>query len=127
MTLPLVLIGLAVGAFVLHDFYASLIGAAVGYFGFVVVEISYKRLRGIGGLGRGDAKLLAAGGAWCTVWGLPWILLLSSLSGLVWVFVASRLKGHSIKATDAVPFGPFLSIGIFLTWLAETFGPALSP
>ena len=55
---------------------ASIIGAVIGYLVFFAIEIAYKKFRKIDGLGRGDAKLLAAGGAWCGWMGLPYIVLL---------------------------------------------------
>jgi len=50
---------------------------------FVLIELTYRRLRGQDGLGRGDAKLLAAGGAWCGWSGLPLIVLISSALALI--------------------------------------------
>ncbi len=44
---------------------------------------AYRRLRGRDGLGLGDAKLLAALGAWLGLSSLPIILVLASCTGLV--------------------------------------------
>ena len=64
LTFPLIFIGLLF-AYWQNALLAGVIGTAVGYAGLVALELAYKRLRGIDGIGRGDAKLLAAGGAWC--------------------------------------------------------------
>lgn len=93
----------------------SLIGAVTGYSAFVMIEWGFKRLRGIDGLGRGDAKLLAAGGAWCGWWGLPFIVLIASGTGLLMAFLPSfRTQFNSGK----IPFGPFLALGIAIVWLS---------
>lgn len=93
----------------------SVIGAIIGYGFFVLVEVSFKKLRGIDGLGRGDAKLLAVGGAWCGWIGLPYIVLFGSLLGII----AALLPVFKSHEKGWVPFGPFLALGIFIIWLAQ--------
>jgi len=65
LTLPLILFGLGAAWYLrwppLVDAAA---GAAVGYLSFRLLALAYRWLRGRDGLGAGDAKLLAAGGAW---------------------------------------------------------------
>jgi len=111
LTMPLIGLGLAF-AYTQGQLNEALIGAIVGYSGFVLLEIAYKQLRGKDGLGRGDAKLLAAGGAWCGWFGLPFIVLIASAFGLVHALMLARTNN------DALPFGPHLAAGIFLTWLS---------
>jgi leader peptidase (prepilin peptidase)/N-methyltransferase len=69
----------------------------------------------------GDAKLLAASGAWVSVSGLPSVVFLSATAGLLAVF-AARLAGRKLSSDDKVPFGLYLCIGTWLVWL---FGPLL--
>lgn len=114
LTLPLIGLGL-IFAYWQGVFLNSIIGAAIGYSGLVALELAYKKLRGVDGLGRGDAKLLAAGGAWCGWAGLPFILLIASAFGLVHALLLSR-SGE--PADNKLPFGPHLALGIFLSWLA---------
>lgn len=98
----------------------ALIGSAVGYACLVGLELAYKHTRGIDGLGRGDAKLLAAGGAWCGWFGLPFIVLIASAGGLIHAGLISwrtKNKASQDMAALHIPFGPYLSLGIFLTWL----------
>lgn len=113
---PLIAGGLAFSLF-LGDIKSSFIGAGLGYMGFVLLELGYKSLRGRAGIGRGDAKLLAAGGAWCGWYGLPFIILISSGSGLVHALLL-KLGNKSVGPQHELPFGPHLAIGIFLTWLS---------
>ncbi len=112
LTLPLVGFGLLSGFFQ-DSLTSSIIGAIIGYTVLLVIEIIYKNLRKIDGIGRGDAKLLAAGGAWCGWYGLPFIILIASASGLAHAFLLSRkYKKNNIK----LPFGPHLALGIFIVW-----------
>jgi leader peptidase (prepilin peptidase)/N-methyltransferase len=80
------------------------------------VNLCYRRLRGRDGLGRGDAKLLAAGGAWLGWSALPWVVLLAALLGLL-LALLQRLRGERLTAETAVPFGPALALAIWLIWI----------
>ena len=75
----------------------------------------YRRLRGREGMGLGDAKLLGAAGAWVGWQGLAGVLLIAAVTGLATAVVLRRTS-----LSDALPFGPFLALGIWLTWL---YGP----
>lgn len=116
LTLPLILLGILQAGFLGGGLRSSLIGAGIGYAAFVALEIGFRRLRGKDGLGRGDAKLLAAGGAWCGWAGLPFIVLIASGSGLTAMLLPSfRSKANAGR----IPFGPFLAFGIFIVWFAS--------
>lgn len=123
LTFPLIAAGLLYG-YLLADFPAALIGAVVGYLAFVLVEVSFKRLRGIDGLGRGDAKLLSAGGAWCGWLWLPQVVLIASLSAIIFVLLM-KWRDKTITSQSAVPFGPFLALGIALVWGVQNFHQSL--
>lgn len=127
ITLPLIAAGLALNAFVLGTPWASVVGAAAGYLAFLAVEIGYRRLRGRDGLGRGDAKLLAAGGAWCGGWLLPAIVLVGALSALIFVGVSTLIRGQRPGAAQAYAFGPWLALGIFAGWIYRAYGPGMFP
>ena len=117
VSLPLLMAGLAVAAAAPgYDLPAHALGAALGFLLLMAVRLIYRGLRGREGLGQGDAKLLAAGGAWVGWQGLPFVLLIASLSGLL-VVLLLRLRGRVLAAGDALPFGPFLAIGLWLVWL----------
>ncbi|HVX58009.1 MAG TPA: A24 family peptidase, partial [Candidatus Saccharimonadales bacterium] len=71
------------------------------------------------GIGLGDAKLLAAAGAWVGWEGLPSVVLLAALGGLLFVLGRS-LRRRTMSATDRIAFGTCLCGGLWLVWL---YGP----
>lgn len=119
LTLPLVPAGLLVAWTVSPESLpAHLLGAALGYAGLSAVAALYRRARGRAGLGAGDAKLLAAAGAWLSWEALPSVLLIAGALGLA--FALAGGAGRSLAADTAVPFGPALAGAFWLVWL---FGP----
>ncbi|WP_051279851.1 prepilin peptidase [Hellea balneolensis] len=116
-TFPLMGIGLAEG-YLSGDLSSRVIGLTLGYAVFVFIEKGFKTLRGKDGLGRGDAKLLAAGGAWCGWVGLPFIVLIASGLGLAAALLPS--VRNSAK-NGRIPFGPFLALAIFMVWAANIY------
>jgi len=121
LTLPLIGFGLAFAYLTpFGSLPSSLIGTFIGYSGFILLEYGFRHFYKKEGLGRGDAKLLAAGGAWCGWVGLPYILLIASLCGLVF----TQMPSYKSKATSGdlnIPFGPFLSLGIAVIWLGQAY------
>jgi len=93
-------------------FTDRVIGAIAGYLVFVLIEKGFKQFTGKDGMGRGDAKLIAGGGAWCGWTALPFIVLIGSFMGLVAALFPS------IRKTGRIPFGPFLALGIISVWIA---------
>lgn len=117
LTLPLVVAGLAAAlAFDPAGLTDRALGAAAGYLALRAVAFIYRRLRGRDGLGEGDAKLLAAAGAWVGASALPQVVLIAALAGL---FAASclHLAGYPLRGTSAMPFGPFLAFATWIVWL----------
>lgn len=96
-----------------------LIGAAVGFGGLWLLARVYRRVRGRDGLGGGDPFLLGAGGAWVGWVGLPSVLLWASLAGLS-VAAGALVVRRRLSGSDRLPFGAFLAVGLWLTWL---YGP----
>ena len=121
LTLPLLLAGL--GCTALLDPAATpdhALAAALGYAAFRLLSWSYRRLRGREGLGEGDAKLLAASGAWVGLAGLSPVVLSGALAGLAIALVRSRrLRSGGLRAGTVVPFGTALAVG---TWLVRLYG-----
>ncbi len=118
LTLPLVAAGLAAAmAFEPEGLTDRALGAAAGYLGLRAVGLLYSAVRGREGLGHGDAKLLAAAGAWVGVRALPQVVLLAALAGLC-AAACLRLAGIRLGAQSALPFGPFLAVATWLVWLA---------
>lgn len=122
ITLPLIAAGIAAAFLLGNPVLMHLAGAAFGYLVFVGIELSYKRLRGRDGLGRGDAKLLAAGGAWCGIGALPVLVLIASFTALCTILVL-RLSGRSIEAHAMIAFGPFIAFSIGLVWILQAVSP----
>ncbi len=115
---------LAVAGF-LHAFAAGhgmlpyVIGALIGFFALFGLGLAYEKLRGRQGLGMGDAKFLGAAGAWVGWAGLPPVLLIASLAGLGGFVVKAIAQGRHISS-EPIPFGPFLCLGLWFTWLYFT-------
>lgn len=120
LTLPLILMGLALSlAGRTGPALEHLCAAGAGFALLCGLDAGYRALRGRMGMGRGDAKLLAAGGAWTGGLGLLSIVFLSALIGLVAALIAQRGR---FDGAAPVPFGPALALGIWITWLV---GPVL--
>lgn len=120
LTLPLVAAGLAV-SLVLQpaEWFDPLAGIACGYIGFRAVALIYRWWRGREGLGGGDAKLLAAAGAWVGASGLASVVFGGAVIALI-AAALSALAGRRFRRDTALPFGPFLALATWLVWL---FGP----
>lgn len=120
LTLPLIPLGLAVAATLEpENLLDALFGVAAGFFGLWLVAWGYRRMRGREGLGLGDAKLLAAAGAWVGASGLPSVLAGAALGGLA-ATGGMMLAGRRLDRYSALPFGPFLAGAAWLVWL---YGP----
>jgi leader peptidase (prepilin peptidase) / N-methyltransferase len=95
---------------------SSILGAVFGFVSLYALNQLYLTIRGHHGIGMGDAKLLAGLGACLGLQGLPYILLIASMSGLIGGYVWLRIHGQDHK--HAFPFGPFIAFGgiIVLLW-----------
>lgn len=119
LTLPLLALGLLLTWLTdRDDLAAHLIGAIAGYASFALIGLSYRYLRGHEGLGRGDAKLLAAGGAWLGWEALPMTVLLATLLGLA-LALLRQVGGRQVTRRTVMPFGPMLALAI---WLIRLYG-----
>ncbi len=113
-------LGLALAATAGWAVFAWHAAAALAGFGsFWAVAAIYRTARGKEGLGGGDAKLLAAGGAWTGLEAIPTIVLVGAATALFAVGI-SHMAGHRVDRNRRVPFGPFLALGLWYAWL---FGP----
>jgi leader peptidase (prepilin peptidase)/N-methyltransferase len=120
ITLPLLLFGLAATWFESpEDITDHAIGAIAGYLSFAGLAWGYKALRGRDGLGLGDAKLLAAAGAWLGWMTLPQVILLAAICGIVVALGLAIIRGR-LDATARIPFGPCLAFSI---WIVRLYDP----
>lgn len=118
LTLPMIAGGLLYTALMQDELLLDrVIGAAAGYLSLVIVAEVYRRLRGVDGLGRGDAKLLAAAGAWLGWAALPTVIFLAATAGLV--FAVGRILARRQGTADAIAFGPFIAAGFWALILAD--------
>jgi leader peptidase (prepilin peptidase)/N-methyltransferase len=110
LTLPLAALGLVANAFgIFAPLIEGLVGAAAGFLVFWVIGELYRLLRQRDGLGLGDAKLLAAIGAWTGWIYLPPVVLVAAAATLLFV-----LARGGANADDAAPFGPGLCAAGFV-------------
>jgi leader peptidase (prepilin peptidase)/N-methyltransferase len=124
ITLPLALSGLAAAAILPEPpLVARVAGAALGYVALEGLRRAYRAWRGHEGLGRGDAKLLAAIGAWLGAAALPGVVFVAALLGLAWAGL-ERLRGRPAGGPVPIPLGTSLALSALL-WLA--FAPDIRP
>jgi leader peptidase (prepilin peptidase)/N-methyltransferase len=122
LTLPLLMLGLAAARFFdPEDWIGHLIGAGASFAAFAALAILYRRLREVEGLGFGDAKLAAALGAFVSWQGMPGTVLIAAMLALLAVLIRA-LIGKPIARAEPIPFGPYLCVGGWITWL---YGPLL--
>lgn len=69
-------------------------------------------------MGLGDVKFFAAAGVWVGAEGLATVALLGSFITLVFIVLYGLIKNQKISLAAAVPFGPGLCLGLFITVLA---------
>jgi leader peptidase (prepilin peptidase)/N-methyltransferase len=116
ISLPGILVGLAFSFF--PSAGVSPVDALIGIVGgggfLLLVGLVFEKVTGREGMGGGDVKLLAMIGAWMGWKALPYIILLSSLSGAVLGGVSLIVSRQGVRSR--IPFGPFLALGA-LTFL----------
>jgi leader peptidase (prepilin peptidase)/N-methyltransferase len=79
----------------------------------------YRALRGRDGLGLGDVKLAAVGGAWLGLPALFAAIELAALAAIGAYLLNAAIKRRPLQSTALLPFGTFLAPAIWLGWLAE--------
>lgn len=113
ITLPLILAGLAVTWFAQQSPpFEHAAAAALGYGCFRLLDIIYLALRRRHGLGQGDAKLLAASGAWLGLGALPYIVMTAGLIGISIAILAGQKGGR--RGEQRIAFGPPLALAFFV-------------
>jgi len=120
LTLPLIPLGLAANALVdPENLEAAVIGVIAGFLAIIAIRQLYWWWRRREGIGLGDAKLLAAAGAWVGWPGLPSVVLIAALTALAATLIRHIPRG-SFSPAERVPFGSSLCFGIWIVWL---YGP----
>ncbi|TMJ64728.1 MAG: prepilin peptidase, partial [Alphaproteobacteria bacterium] len=101
------------------------IGMLAGGLGLWLVRALYFRIRQREGLGLGDVKLAAAGGAWIGWQSLSDAILLAAAMALSLIIVLAVMRGKELSAAAKVPFGCFLAPSIWLVWALAAYGQTL--
>jgi len=128
ITIPLIFFGLCFNALASGPFVSlqdSILGAILGFTLLWLTNHFYRLAKKQDGIGMGDAKLLAALGAWLGWQSVPGTLLIASISGavggLIWLYW--NKKGYQ----RAFPFGPFLAFAGIMELLWPQFLQNLLP
>ena len=123
LNLAIAVLGLARIA-ITDDWPLALSAAAEGILTGAIVWLLrwlYFRLRRRQGLGLGDVKLLAAAAIWVGIAGIPLLLLVASLAALAAAGIL-HLAGEKMTGQTALPFGPFLALGLLATLALQQTG-----
>lgn len=91
---------------------ASLLGAGVGLFGVLAIALIGTWIFKKDAMGGGDVKLMGGVGALIGWQGVLTTVVMASFFGLVYAVFLMIFKGK--KGGDAIPFGPFLSLGALI-------------
>jgi len=123
LSYPLIAVGLIVLSILPgRNLVEHVIGAVLGY-GFIwVLNAYWRRTHGHDGIGMGDAKLLAAAGAWLGVLALPIVALVASGSALMLIMLAALISRNPVQIGQRIAFGPFIALGFWVVWV---IGPLL--
>lgn len=108
-----------------NELHHHFIGLVVGYLALRLVDVVHVKRTGQHGMGMGDAKLFAAAGIWLGWIGLPSVLLVAAISGLLFVGVVSLGSGR-MRRDIRIAFGPHLAIGFWWVWLCGPLGQGIS-
>ena len=119
LVLPLITVGFAAAAITgTGAMVDSLAGAGIGFgWGLAMAAVDAKFDRRAG-LGSGEARLLAAAGAWVGWQGLPDVAVVALLAALAVAVVHARAR----SADRRLPVGACVCLA---TWLAWLYGPLI--
>lgn len=111
-------LGLLACALLHHQTVAwGFISALAGFCVMASIRMLYFQLRDAEGLGLGDVKFVAAAASWVGLESLPHMILFATVTALAWAgFLA--IRGRRLTKFSRLPFGPFLAIGFWVTWIA---------
>jgi len=121
LTLLLLWVGLLFSLFKLYCTpQDAIIGAVAGYIIFAITQLFFGAFTGKTGMGQGDFKFLAALGAFLGWQMLPLIILLASITGVIFGGIQMAIK-KQFKSVP-LPFGPYLAMA---GWVSLIWGPEI--
>jgi leader peptidase (prepilin peptidase) / N-methyltransferase len=82
----------------------------------ILLRVCYRFLRHRDGFGLGDVKFVGAAALWVGLPMLPLMLIVAVFSAFGTILLL-RKQGGELKGGDAIPFGPHLALGLWLTFL----------
>lgn len=86
----------------------------------LLLMLLYRRWRGRDGLGLGDVKLAAVGGAWLDLATVAAVIELAALLAIGGYLANAARQRKALRATAFLPFGLFLAPAIWIGWLGES-------
>jgi leader peptidase (prepilin peptidase)/N-methyltransferase len=92
-------------------------GAVIGLM-FWLLRRLYFALRKVQGLGLGDVKFLVAATPWIGIAGIRMLVLIATMTALA-AAGSLQLAGRGMTRQTSLPFGPFLAIGLLLTFVSQ--------
>jgi leader peptidase (prepilin peptidase)/N-methyltransferase len=98
-------------------------GGVLGFVTLMAFASCYRRVRGADGVGFGDVKFMAGAGFWVGWEGIAPLLLVASVSALLFQSVRGFLGG-GLDWHQRFAFGPFLSFGTLTVWIVQVMGTA---
>ena len=115
LTWPLAAGGIIAAWLTQADVAMRLVGLVAGFASLWLVAALYKRLTGRVGIGGGDPKLFAAIGAWLGPQGLPYVLVLAGIFGLI-MAAFSRWRGTDIDRQTPLAYGALMATAAWPLW-----------
>jgi leader peptidase (prepilin peptidase)/N-methyltransferase len=91
----------------------SLFSVVISFTLFLTIRKVFKKVKKKEGLGLGDAKLVAALSAWTGFENFLYLLIISSLIGIIYYFIVKKKKSQEVR----IPFGSALGIGFIILLL----------
>jgi leader peptidase (prepilin peptidase)/N-methyltransferase len=90
--------------------------ALMAVLGAVLLRMGYRFVRSRDGFGLGDVKFIGAAVVWVGLPMVPLMLIVAVGSALATIMLLRRQVGE-LNGSDAIPFGPHLALGLWLTVL----------
>ena len=93
-------------------FLSSFLGALIGGGLFYIIAVGYEKFTKREGLGGGDVKLMAMLGAFLGVNAILFIMVISSILGLIVGVIYMFVKKKDMHSS--IPFGQFMCLAAYL-------------